>query len=88
MDTIRYILSRCPFITIAPGHWTTLQHCFIDGYVYVVYLNRRNGISKVWRLSQDEYRALEPKHGSRDRFVSENFPVFLYHRRFEQLTLF
>ena len=85
------ILDRLPYecgnVKIKPRHWTTLEHRFVNGTVWIVYLNSKNGKNKAWKLPVQEYLRLEPKHGTRDRFVKENFRPELEDAGIVQLEL-
>lgn len=61
-------------VAIQPRCKTDLSHHFdTDGSVWVVLLTEMPGKRcQAWHLSRADYYSLEPKHGSRDRFVREH----------------
>ena len=61
-------------VAIKPRCKTDLSHHFApDGTVWVVLLTEIPGKRcQAWHLSRADYYSLEPKHGSRDRFVREH----------------
>lgn len=65
--------AECRAITIEPRHRTALQHVRVGGSVWVVLLTAMPGQRcQAWRLGVGEYWGLQPRYGSRDRFVREN----------------
>lgn len=59
---------------IPPRHKTLLAHVKAGGHVWVVLLTTMPGRScKAWMLAAWEYWSLQPKYGSRDRFIRENY---------------
>ncbi len=76
-STISFIrkLSLCSQgVYIQPRCKTDLSHHFApDGSVWVVLLTEMPGKRcQAWHLSRSNYYSLEPKHGSRDRFIREH----------------
>ncbi len=61
-------------VYIQPRCKTDLSHHFApDGSVWVVLLTEMPGKRcQAWHLSRSNYYSLEPKHGSRDRFIREH----------------
>ena len=61
-------------VAIKPRCKTDLTHHYApDGSVWVVLLTEMPGKRcQAWHLSRADYYSLEPKHGSRDRFVREH----------------
>lgn len=46
-----------------------------DGTVWVVLLTTMPGKRcQAWHLKKGDYWSLQPKHGTRDRHIRENFP--------------
>ena len=60
--------------TIAPRHKMILVHYPLpDGTVWVVLLTTMPGdSSKAWHMTKREYWSIQPKHGTRDRYIREN----------------
>ena len=60
--------------TIAPRHKMILVHYPLpDGTVWVVLLTTMPGdSSKAWHMNKREYWSIQPKHGTRDRYIREN----------------
>jgi hypothetical protein len=76
-STISFIQRLPPCsrsVAIKPRCKTGLSHHFdTDGSVWVVLLTEMPGKRcQAWHLSRKNYYSLEPKHGSRDRFVREH----------------
>ena len=61
-------------VYIQPRCKTDLSHHFdMAGSIWVVLLTEMPGKRcQAWHLSRTDYYSLEPKHGSRDRFVREH----------------
>lgn len=66
--------AECQTLSIAPRHRVALQHFIVsDGTVWVVLLTTMPGDRpKAWHLTRRDYWSLQPKHGTRDRYVREN----------------
>lgn len=72
-EFISSLPEGCQSISIEKGHKVALQHFTIGSDMWVVLLTRMPGdCSKAWKLSRSEYWQLEPKHGTRDRYIREN----------------
>ena len=76
-STISFIRRLPPCsrsVAIQPRCKTDLSHHFdMDGSIWVVLLTEMPGKRcQAWHLSRSDYYSLEPKHGSRDRFVREH----------------
>lgn len=66
---------ECQSIRIAPRHKIALEHFKVGGEIWVVLLTTMPGDSnKAWKFSQGAYWQMNPKHGTRDRYIRENFP--------------
>ena len=67
--------QECRTLTIEPRHKVALDHFLMtDGTVWVVLLTTMPGDSpKAWHMTKREYWSLQPKHGTRDRYIRENF---------------
>lgn len=78
---VRHFLSLlpepCRSIQIEPRHKTALEHFLMDdGTVWVVLLTTMPGKRcQAWHMTKREYWNLQPKHGTRDRLIRENFPA-------------
>lgn len=70
--------DECKDIVIKPRHKVALEHRFVGNDVWVVLLTKMPGQrSKAWKLTKGEYWRLQPKHGTRDRFIRENYPPIM-----------
>lgn len=72
-EMTRLLPEECQHITIAPRHKMILCHIFTsDNSVWVVLLTRMPGdSSKAWHMPREEYWKIQPKHGTRDRYIRE-----------------
>lgn len=75
IDFIKQLPTECQNLTIEPRHKVALDHFLLDdGSVWVVLLTKMPGdCPKAWKMTKREYWNLQPKHGTRDRFIRENF---------------
>ncbi len=73
-DFLAQLPIECRSLTIQPRHKVALAHFVLnDGSVWVVLLTTMPGdCHKAWHLTQKEYWSLQPKHGTRDRYIREN----------------
>lgn len=70
---IKLLPTECAGLAILPGHRMLLTHQKVGTDMWVVLLTRMPGDHcKAWKISLKDYWALEPKHGTRDRYVREN----------------
>ena len=78
-ELLRQLPAECQALSIEPRHKVALEHFFLnDGTVWVVLLTKMPGdCPKAWRMSRREYWELNPKHGTRDRYIRENIPPTL-----------
>lgn len=68
----------CQNLAILPRHRMALQHFTVGEHIWVVLLTRMPGDScKAWRMPKWEYWRLQPKYGSRDRYIRENVPPYI-----------
>jgi len=67
--------TECQSLTIEPRHKVALDHfLMVDGTVWVVLLTTMPGdCCKAWKLTVGQYWQIQPKHGTRDRYIRENF---------------
>ena len=81
-DFISQLPLQCQGLTIQPRHRVALEHFAVDDDIWVVLLTFMPGDSnKAWRLSKWQYWNLQPKHGTRDRYVRENLPPTIEGKR-------
>ncbi len=67
--------QQCQDIDILPRHKVSLEHRAVGEDMWVVLLTTMPGDScKAWKLNKKEYWQIEPKHGTRDRYIRENYP--------------
>jgi hypothetical protein len=65
-------------MAIKPGHKVELAHVRDGADILVVLLTTMPGdCCKLWRIPAAEYWQLNPKHGTRDRYIRENRPPTL-----------
>jgi len=66
--------AECQALSIEPRHKVALDHfLLVDGTVWVVLLTRMPGdCPKAWHMTKREYWSIQPKHGTRDRYIREN----------------
>lgn len=73
-EFIKSLPIPCQTIQIKPRHKIALEHFQVLNDIWVVLLTLMPGdSSKAWRLTKKEYWTLQPKHGTRDRFIRENY---------------
>lgn len=71
---IAQLPEACQDIAIKPRHKVALEHRKVGNEMWVVLLTLMPGdCCKAWRAPIGEYWKLEPKHGSRDRFIRANW---------------
>lgn len=88
---INLLPTECAGLAIQPGHRMLLTHQKVGTDMWVVLLTRMPGDHcKAWKMPLQEYWALEPKHGTRDRYVRENLvpEVVEKKQKFFQMLLF
>lgn len=74
-DFISQLPVECQALKIEPRHKVALDHFFTaeDADVWVVLLTTMPGdCPKAWHLTRREYWSIQPKHGTRDRYIREN----------------
>ena len=73
-DFKKQLPECCWFIEIQPRHKVELEHARTDdGHIWVVLLTTMPGdCCKAWKLTKGEYWQIQPKHGTRDRYIREN----------------
>lgn len=83
IELLRQLPAECQSLVIEPRHKVALDHFLMeDGMVWVVLLTDMPGDSpKAWHLTKREYWGLQPKHGTRDRYIRENFKPALVGRQ-------
>lgn len=65
--------GECQALEIMAGRRTLLAHVKAEGMMWVVLLTTMPGdCCKAWRMPPGEYWQLQPRYGSRDRFIREN----------------
>jgi hypothetical protein len=70
--------QQCQDIDILPRHKVALEHRAVGEEMWIVLLTTMPGDAcKAWKLHKKEYWSLEPKHGSRDRYIRENYPPYI-----------
>lgn len=72
-----YLLEKLPdelrHLSIEPGHKMLLTRWRLGNDVWVVLLTLMPGQKPMaWKLSPGEYYKINPKHGSRERWIREN----------------
>jgi len=88
-DFIQQLPTECQSLTIKPKHKVALDHFLLDdGSVWVVLLTKMPGdCPKAWKMTKREYWNLQPKHGTRDRYIRENFTPTISGRMNPQQSL-
>lgn len=68
--------KECQTLQIKPRHKVALEHFAIsDGTIWIVLLTSMPGdFPKAWHMTKQEYWKIQPKHGTRDRWIRENIP--------------
>lgn len=94
-DFIELLPKECQAIQITPRHKVALEHFFTAGNddVWVVLLTKMPGdCPKAWHMTRREYWSIQPKHGTRDRWIRENMQPSITGRlnppKQKQLTVF
>lgn len=79
-------------LSILPRHKTLLTRRRIGEWIWIVLLTEMPGQKPMaWKLTPQHYYSINPKHGSRERWVRENLPPDFQAdanpKRFIQLSL-
>lgn len=70
---MRQLPPSCAGIAIKPGRKVELTHIRDGADILVILLTTMPGdCCKMWRIPSGEYWQLNPKHGTRDRYIREN----------------
>ena len=77
-DLLSQLPDECRPV-VKPRHKVALEHYLReDGTVWVVLVTRMpSDSSKAWHMTKGEYFRIQPKHGTRDRWIRENMPPTL-----------
>lgn len=92
-DFVGRLPAECRGISIQSRCRTALQHFEVGNDMVVVLLTKMPGDRcRAWRMRKCEYWHLQPRYGSRDRYIRENMPPTMEGRTNElpapELSLF